>query len=167
MVNEEKEKIRKLFPDNQVTIKINPDNPPTESNLSSAEWQIISQVDGKKTLQNIIDMMAITEDEGLSTIYNLYEKKLIHVIVNEISQDKLAGEDFFRQLEEILVKIIGPVATYVINDILWELDENREQLLVEKIPLLTESISREILDESKRVYFQKEMLQLIKTYEIS
>jgi transcription elongation factor GreA-like protein len=59
------------------------------------------------------------------------------------------------------------VAVYIINDVLWELNETREKFVVEKIPSLTESISREILDEIKRVQFQKDMLKLIKNYEIS
>ena len=41
MTNEEKEKIRQVFPNNAVIVKINPENPPTESTLSSAEWQVI------------------------------------------------------------------------------------------------------------------------------
>jgi hypothetical protein len=85
----------------------------------------------------------------------------------QIRQEEFAGEIFFKKLEEVLVKIIGPVAEYVINDVLWELNEIREKFLIDTIPLLIESISREILDDKKRVHFQKEMLDLIKGYEIS
>ncbi len=84
----------------------------------------------------------------------------------QIRQKEFAGENFFKKLEEVLVKIIGPVAVYVINDVLWELNEIRDKFLIDKIPLLIESISREILDDKKRVHFQKEMLDLIKGYEI-
>ena len=64
MTLEEKERIRKIFPDNSVIIKVNPNNPPTESSLSSAEWQVITQVDGKKSLQNIIDSLSIAKDQS-------------------------------------------------------------------------------------------------------
>ena len=167
MTTEEKEQIREIFPNNSVIIKINPNNPPTESSLSSAEWQVITQVDGKKTLQNIIDSIAFENDQSLELFYNLYKKKIIEIVEEHQTSEKIADQIFFKKLEEVLVKIIGPVAVYVINDVLWELNETREKFLIENIPLLIESISGEILDDKKRVNFQKEMLDLIKEYEIS
>ncbi|MCK4753586.1 MAG: hypothetical protein KAS58_00050 [Calditrichia bacterium] len=167
MTREEKEQIRRVFPNNSVLIIINPNNPPTESSLSSAEWQVITQVDGKKTLQNIIDSLTFEHDQSLEIFYKLHQKKLIEIVGEQKTQKEFAGEFFFKKLEEVLVKIIGPVAVYVINDVLWELNEIREKFLIDKIPLLIESISREILDDKKRVNFQKEMLDLIKGYEIS
>lgn len=166
MTIEEKEKIRLVLPNNNVRILINPNNPPTEANLSSAEWQAIMKVDGKKSLQSIMEDLDFSEDESLRIFYDLSQKKLIDIVVETDNEDEVAGEEFFKKLEEILVKIIGPVAVYVINDVLWELNETREKFLVNNIPSLTESIGREILDETKRVNFQKEMLDLIKSYEI-
>ena len=167
MTPEEKERIRKIFPNNSVIIKINPNNPPTESSLSSAEWQVITQVDGKKSLQNIIDSVAFENDPSLQLFFNLYEKKLIEIVAEYKTQAQYADEKFFRNLDEVLVKIIGPVAVYVINDVLGELNETREKFFIDKIPLLIESLSIEILDDRKRMNFQKEMLDLIKGYEIS
>jgi len=167
MTTEEKENIRRVFPNYKVLVKINPDNPPTASNLTLTEWKVIMQVDGKKNLQNIIDELSIGEEESLAILHELYKKNLIEIVVQDDVQEQLAGEEFFQNLENILVKIIGPVAVYIINDVLWELNETREKFVVEKIPSLTESISREILDEIKRVQFQKDMLKLIKSYEIS
>jgi len=167
MTTDQKENIRRVFPNYKVLIKINPDNPPTASNLSLTEWKVIMQVDGKKNLQNIIDELSIGEEESLAIFHELYKKNLIEIVVQDDVQEQLAGEEFFQNLENILVKIIGPVAVYIINDVLWELNETREKFVVEKIPSLTESISREILDEIKKVQFQKDMLKLIKNYEIS
>ena len=167
MTSEEKGQIRRVFPDNSVLIKINPNNPPTESSLSSAEWQVITQVDGKKNLQNIIDTLNLEENRGLEILYKLHQKDLIQIVAKQQTQEEVAGEDFFLKLEEVLVKIIGPVAVYVINDVLWELNESRDKFLKDKIPFLIESISGEILDDGKRMQFQKEMLDLIKDYEIS
>jgi hypothetical protein len=167
MTKEEKEQIRRVFPNNAVLIKINPNNPPTESSLSSAEWQVITQVDGKKNLQYIIDGLNLEEDPGLELFYKLHQKDLIEIIVEQKTQEEIADEKFFDKLEEVLVKIIGPVAVYVINDVLWELNDSRDKFLKDNIPLLIESISREIVDDTKRVHFQKEMLDLIKGYEIS
>jgi hypothetical protein len=167
MTNGEKEQIRRVFPTNTVLININPNNPPTESSLSSAEWQVITQVDGKKNLQNIMDSLKLEENRGLEIFYKLHQKDLIQIVVEQKNREEVAGEKFFFKLEEVLVKIIGPVAVYVINDVLWELSESREKFRKDNIPLLIESISSEITDEKKRMLFQKEMLDVIKSYEIS
>ena len=76
--------------------------------------------------------------------------------------DIYVGEDFFTKLESVLVNYIGPVAPYVINDVLMELSEEQDKLLKENVPLLIESLSQEILDDTKRVKFQQEMLEVIK-----
>ena len=155
-----------MFPNNKVIIKINPKNPPTASNLSLTEWKVIMQIDGQKNLQEIIDELALGEEESLAVFHELYKKNLIEIVVEENIQNRIAGEEFFKNLESILVQIIGPVSPYVIDDVLWELNETREKFIIEKIPSLTESISCEILDDKKRVQFQEEMLSLIKSYEI-
>jgi hypothetical protein len=167
MPSEEKEKIRKIFPKNNIVVKMNPNNPPTETDLTSAEWQIIMQVDGKKTLQDIIRQSSLNEEENLRIFFTLHEKNLLEIVPESNIHDALAGEEFFKSLEGILIQIIGPVAVYVIDDVLWDMNESREKFLIGSIPALTESISGEILDDTKKVIFQKEMLDLIKAYEIS
>jgi hypothetical protein len=162
----EKENIRRVFPNNKVIIKINPKNPPTASKLSLTEWKVIMQVDGKKNLQEIINDSALGEEESLAIFHELYQKNLIEIVVDENILSRIAGEDFFKDLENILVKIIGPVSMYLIDDVLWELNETRESFIIEKIPSLAEAISREILDDKKQVQFQEEILALIKSYEI-
>ena len=166
MASIEKENIRRVFPNNKVIIKINPKNPPTASKLSLTEWKVIMQVDGQKNLQEIIYELALGDEESLAVFHELYQKNLIEIVVEENIQSRIAGEEFFKNLESILIQIIGPVSPYVIDDVLWELNETRENFIIEKIPSLTESISREILDDKKRVQFQEEMLSLIKSYEI-
>ena len=167
MTTEEREQIRKIFSNNSVIIKINTNNPPTESNLSSAEWQVIMQVDGNKSLKNIIDSLNYEADQSLEILCNLYEKKLIEIVVEQKKMEDFADAIFFSKLDEVLVKILGPLAVYIINDVLWEMNETRDKFIINNIPLLIESISKEILDDKKRVNFQKEMLDLIKGYEIS
>ena len=117
MIKEEKENTRRVFPNYKVLVKINPDNPPTASNLTLTEWKVIMQVDGKKNLQNIIDELSIGEEESLAIFHELYKKNLIEIVVQDDVEEKLAGEEFFQNLENILVKIIGPVAVYIINDV--------------------------------------------------
>ena len=69
---------------------------------------------------------------------------------------------FFKKFEDSLVKIIGPVANYLIADVMWELNETKEKFDKDKVPMLIEAISQEIKDEHKSVQFQQQMLNEIK-----
>jgi hypothetical protein len=71
-------------------------------------------------------------------------------------------EDFFKRLEDVLVKIIGPVAPYVIEEVLVDLNTERGRVEKENVALLTEAISQQISDEDKRLKFQREMLEYIR-----
>jgi leucyl-tRNA synthetase len=72
-------------------------------------------------------------------------------------------DKFFDELEQVLVQYIGPVAPYIIEEILTDLGEDKYNFEDEKIPLLIEALSREITDDKKRVEFQKDMLERIRT----
>jgi hypothetical protein len=70
--------------------------------------------------------------------------------------------DFFKRLEEVLVGTIGPVAPFVIDDVLLDINTERDRVEKENVPLLTEAVSQQIADEDKRLKFQQEMLEYIK-----
>jgi hypothetical protein len=154
--------IRGAIPHNDVVFTVKQEKPGKGLDLKSTEWAVFTQVDGEKTVQSIIDGLAFSEEEGLQIFYNLYAGGLIKVKDVRKKEQDVVSPFFFKALEEILIKIIGPVAGYIIDDVLWEMDENREHLLKEQVPILTESISQEISDDEKRVQFQQEMLEIIK-----
>ncbi len=162
MTDEELKTIRKLIPNNYVIFSIKLAQPPAKVQLKSSEWAIITQIDGSSTVQRITDKLGLEENESLSLFYGLYKKQVIQI--HEIqSPDKIfASNEFFNHLEATLVKIIGPFANYLIDDVIWELNESREKFVNAKVPLLIESISQEINDEQKSVQFQQEMLTKIK-----
>ena len=158
--------IRSALPDNNTVLKLNPDKPTSEVKLKSAEWQIILQIDGKKTVQEVIDILGGGDDSVLYHLYELYQKNLIIPDLDAKSPpihiQEYVSAEFFKKIEYVLIGYIGPVAPYVINDVMLELNEDPEQFLKENIPLLIESVSQEILDDTKRVKFQREMLDYIK-----
>lgn len=159
---EDKQKIREYIPNNFVVFKIKSNNPDKEIKLKSAEWAIITQVDGEKTIEDISKALSLEEDEALFNIYNLYSQGLIEVEKIERPKHIFVEPELFGELEKILVNIIGPVASFLINDVLLDMEASRDEFLKENIPALTEAISQEINDEQKRVQFQQEMLKKIK-----
>ncbi len=162
MTDKELKTIRKVIPHNYVIFSIKSKQSPTDIQLKSSEWAIITQVDGNKTVQKISDNLGLTEEESLQLFYGLFRKQLINIKEIQSPEKIFASSEFFVDLESTLVKTIGPVANYLINDVLWELNEKRDRFLKDRIPLLIESISHEINDEQKSVLFQQEMLTKIK-----
>ncbi len=162
MTDKELKTIRNVIPHNYVIFSIKSKQSPTDIQLKSSEWAIITQVDGNKTVQKISDNLGLTEEESLELFYGLFRKQLINIKEIQSPEKIFASSEFFADLESTLVKTIGPVANYLINDVLWELNEKRDRFLKDRIPLLIESISHEINDEQKSVLFQQEMLTKIK-----
>jgi hypothetical protein len=162
MHEEEIGKIRGIIPHNDVVFTIKQEKPEEGLDLKSTEWAVLTQIDGEKTVQSIINNLAFSEDEGLKIFYNLFAGGFVEVKDVRKKEQEVVSPTFFKALEEILIKIIGPVAGYIIDDVLWEMDEKRDNFLKEQVPILTESISQEISDDEKRVQFQKEMLEIIK-----
>ncbi len=135
---------------------------PGEVSLNSMEWAVITQIDGERTVAEIARKLSFSLNEALPIFNALLDKGLIEV--SEIKSDEIefVPVSFFNRLEKILIQFIGPVATYVINDTLIELNAQRTKYPKTMVPELIELLSDEISDESKKIEFQKQMLNLLK-----
>jgi hypothetical protein len=125
--------------------------------LKRKEWELVLQIDGNRTIQEIFGLIDLEKDEILAVLYNLFQKNLIKV---KNHADKIyVDSEFFEKLEKILTEFIGPVAPFVIDEMLVELNEDRSGFDGEKLPLLAEMISRTIDDDTKRVNYQRVILE--------
>jgi hypothetical protein len=162
MTDEERKIIRTAIPNNFVIFSVISSQAVTDAQLKSSEWAIVTQIDGVQTVQQIIDKLDLDEFECLSTLYSLFHKKLIQIQKIQTEDQIYVSSDFFVKLEEALVTIIGPVANYLIDDVMWEISEDKAKFVKDKVPMLIEAISQEINDEQKSVQFQQQMLDEIK-----
>ncbi len=125
--------------------------------LKRREWELVLQIDGNRTIQEIFGLLDLEKDEILAVLYNLFQKNLIKV---KNHADKInVDAEFFEKLEKILTEFIGPVAPFVIDEMLVELNEDRSDFDGEKLPLLAEMIGRTIDDDTKRVNYQRVILE--------
>jgi len=162
MTAEELDKIRQIIPHSQVVFETNNSVNSGEIKLKTTEWAIITKLDGEKTIEEIAETLSLSEDESLIYFYHLNEMGLIKIKEIRSLEENYAPKEFFDQLTTVLVNTIGPVASFVIDDVLWDLNLDREKFQKDKIPLLIETISQEITDPEKRVQFQQQMLTHIK-----
>ena len=141
--------------------KISGDKQPASVKLNSTEWAVITQMDGKKTVGEIADILAMNQSEILLIVDLLEEQKVIESIGSgEKSVDYLSSE-FFAEMEQALIRIIGPVGTIIIDDVLMDLKKDRITFEAEEVSTLVEAISVEIDDETKQLSFQQKMLSMM------
>ena len=70
---------------------------------------------------------------------------------------------FFAQMEHELTKVMGPVATLIIDDEVAALGADKDAFPRDRMAELVEKVSSEIADERKRANFQQSMLEATKT----
>ena len=162
MTDDERKLIRIAIPNNFVIFSVISSQAVTDAELKSSEWAIVTQIDGVQTVQQIIDKLDLDEMECLAILYSLFQKKLIQIQKIQTEDQIYVSSQFFEKLENALVTIIGPVANYLIDDVMWEISEDKDKFVRDKVPMLIEAISQEINDEHKSVQFQQQMLDEIK-----
>jgi len=69
--------------------------------------------------------------------------------------------DFFAQMEHELTKVMGPVATLIIDDEVAALSAAKDAFPRDRLAELVEKVSSEITDEDKRANFQQTVLETI------
>lgn len=145
--------------------QLNAKKNPSEVTLRSSEWAIITQIDGMRSISEIALILSMSDDEVLTLFYGLFEKGLIELKTSEKPVERLVDEKFFESVRSELIRIIGPVAPFLIDDVLWELGLKKNNYPLLRIPEFIEKVSDEIQDESKKLQFQKIMLENMKLLE--
>ncbi len=138
------------------------DKSPAEVTLRSADWAVITQIDGQKSVGAIAEILALSIDEALAQFAVLKNKGLITFLAVDKEPEILVPGSFFTNLESELTRLIGPVAPLVIEDVIWSMEVTEEELQLNRAAELIEAISDEIADEKKKLIFQQKMLLLIK-----
>jgi len=131
-------------------------------NLRSSEWMVLTQVNGKNSIEEIADIASMQVPEVTRVLHNLFQLGLIEIYRKEKKEENILDSSFFINIEKVLTKIIGPVAPFVIEDVLAETNQSKSKFPSERVAELIELICDEIQDEQKKIQFQSQMLNFIK-----
>ena len=82
----------------------------------------------------------------------------------KVPPELTVDETFFAQMEHELTKVMGPVATLIIDDEMAALGAAKDSFPRDRVAELVEKISAEITDDGKRASFQQTMLEAIGTF---
>ncbi len=132
-------------------------------NLRSSEWMVLTQVNSDQAIQDIAAKTAMTLQDTIRILYKLFQLDLIELYLTEKKEKNTLGLSFFSNMEKVLIDIIGPVAPFVIEDVLLETNQTKNKFPAERVAELIELLCDEMHDEQKKIKFQTEMLSHIKT----
>ena len=139
-------------------------NEPSSVQLKSMEWAVLTQLDGKRSVREVSEVLAMDDLEIATIVDKLLSEGVIIEIKQTIAPQAFLPPDFFDSMELNLVHLIGPVASIIIDDVLFDMNKERDQVEVEEAGTLVESVSAEIDDDTKKMQFQQSMLNTLQKY---
>ncbi len=163
IISEEWNNIRKIIPTTNVVFKIAANKTPKDVNLRAEEWKILANINGAKNVEEIAESIGFSEFDTSRTIYRLYKEGLIEESEKpRPPANELVNGNFFHLLEDALVKVMGPMASIIIEEKIGMLKHDKNAFPKIRLAKLIEYISSDISDETKRISFQQAMLNVIK-----
>ena len=95
-------------------------------------------------------------------IYQLVHAGLLEKVEDQKpARKKRVGESFFATLEYELKRVMGPVATFLIEDKLAEFGETRDYFPEDQVSLFVELLSEEIGNEAKKKEFVRAIMEFL------
>jgi hypothetical protein len=146
--------------ENNMVFKLSNRRSAKEVNLRSLEWAVVTQLNGEKTVGQIGEILALSEDEIQQIFFNLIGEGLLEFVQSENNINS-PSPAFVNNLERQFKLYVGPIADIIINDTLNELKTSRQYMEKSQIPFFVELLSFHISNTRKRVQFQRDMLNEI------
>jgi hypothetical protein len=130
---------------------------PADLKLCKTEWDVLTEIDGESTIRDISKKAKMKTNVVKLAVYNLLEEYLIEQI--ELPTDIYVDVQEIKKIEVQLVRILGPVAGIVIDDVLADMKLTRSTIKKDDLYMFVETVSNEITDGTKKVQFQEQMLE--------
>lgn len=130
---------------------------PADLLLCKSEWDVLGEIDGESSIKEIAKNLKLNRNVVKLAIYNLLEEYLIEQI--ELPSDIYVDVQEIKKIEIQLVRILGPVAGIIIDDILADMNLTRSTIKKDELYIFIETISNEITDSVKKLEFQETMLE--------
>lgn len=160
---EQWEDIKDVISSTEAVFNINPSGSTSTVSLKPIEWQVLAQVNGEKSVVEIAEILSLNEFEVARIVFSLTTAGLLHEVTGAKRTFKeIVDESFFQQLTENFTEVMGPIGPVIIEDEIKLMGEVRDAFPQAKAAELVERVSLEIADSTKRMDFQKKMVQVLK-----
>lgn len=162
---EDWQKIKKVISSMDVTFRMSTSGSTSAINLQPDEWQVLAQINGERTVGDIIENTGKDEYTVARILFQLYTIGLLELTETKPqSSGAMVDEKFITNMEKELKKIIGPLAQIVLDEAIEEFRATRQSFPQDKIAVLIEKLCLDISDENKKVHFSQIMIDQLKNY---
>jgi hypothetical protein len=129
-------------------------------------WRVLTKLDGKRTVQEIAELLRIPFAYTAKVIYNLHKSGLVELAapIAKPAVD-LVPPALLNRVTGILTEVIGPMAPLVLRDQIEALGESPDRLPEAKLDDLITLIGREIGDGKLKNKFEESMFQEISNFK--
>ncbi|MBN2088024.1 DUF4388 domain-containing protein [candidate division KSB1 bacterium] len=132
-------------------------------NLAAQEWEILSQVNGSRTVGEIMELTGKDEYRVAKVLYQLSSTGLLKKLDKPLHPTTATvDKGILEAVEKNYTNIMGPMASIIMEEALEELDVTLDAFPQNKIAAFIEKISLDIKNEDQRLNFSQKMLELLK-----
>lgn len=147
----------------QVVFKLSSRELAGEINLKPEAWRVLAQVNGARTVAEIAQSLGMDTATAARSAEQLFQAGLLEPTAGNLQAPQATVDSkFFGWVTQEFARIIGPMASIILEDAIAALDETPGQFPRDRIAELVEAISVEIRDDAKRIRFQQIMLDAIR-----
>lgn len=155
--------IRQVIPDDSLVFRFSPTGESDEVSLRSKEWQVLAQIDGSRSGLEIAEIVGLEKRAALQILARLVRDGLVQVTEGASKpSDSTVDSDFFDRLSEEFTELMGPIGPVIIDDEIEGMGRSREVFPRNQVAELVERISGAIEDETKKLHFQRIMLDILR-----
>ncbi len=155
--------IKDVVSSTDAIFNISPSGSTNTVSLKPIEWQVLTQINGEKSVADIAEALDLQEFEVAKIVYSLTTAGLLHEVSDvQRTFKEIVEESFFEVLADNFTEVMGPIGPVIIEDEIKLMGEARDAFPQAKAAELVERVSLEIVDSRKRAEFQKKMVLVLK-----
>lgn len=162
------DKVTTLIPSSSIVYALEPDIKERDLQLKSFQWKALANVDGKKSLAEIAELIGYGVSDTMRIFYTLVKLGLLKEAVQTESRRGfhpviLPDTPFVESLKDTLTQAIGPIAPYIIMETSQDMGiDLLSDTIVQKSALI-ETLSSRIPDERMALKFLDSMTDWLKS----
>jgi hypothetical protein len=159
---QEWEKIRNLVPSPNAIFHISLQSHSEDKNIKGDEWNVLALADGTRTVLEIARMLGWDEFNTSKVICQLVQSGLLEKGEKKgAPSKKYIDKGFFQMVENELKKIMGPVASFIIDDQLIAFGGAKDSFPQDQALSFVEALSEDIPNEQKKKEFKRAMMEFL------
>ncbi|MBI5033129.1 MAG: hypothetical protein HZB51_21630 [Chloroflexi bacterium] len=147
----------------QVIFKMSSGDLANEVNLKPEAWRILTQINGARTVADIAKNIGMDENTAINVADSLFKAHILEVAPGSVMPgSETVDAPFFDSVTKELARAMGPLASIIVEDEISALGESMDNFPRDRLADLIEAVSESIKDNTKRVNFQRVMLEAIR-----